>query len=52
MFSSLSMIKNIDSVIKALAQKSDMFVFACTRVPCHQQCALMHFVLLLNGEKV
>lgn len=49
MFNSLSMIENIDSVIKGLAQKSDALVFACTRVPCHQ-CVFMHFVLLLNAK--
>lgn len=49
MFNSLSMIENIDSVIKGLAQKSDALVFACTRVPCHQ-CVFMYFVLLLNAK--
>lgn len=49
MFNSLSMIENIDSVIKGLAQKSDALVFACTRVPCHQ-CVFMYFGLLLNAK--
>lgn len=39
MFSSLNMMKNIDSVIKRLAQKSDALVFACTRVPVSSVCS-------------